>query len=79
MLQLDDYDSDYEALIKRKKNRNKKEIKRLRILAIEMFKTLNNMNQSYIKTYLILKEMLRFAQMTSQLGIIKLLATTTRI
>ena len=84
-LKLDDYKSDYEALIKKKGN-SSMEIKRLRVLAIECFKTMNSIDPSYLKTHLPLNQMLRFAQVTLKLGIIKLrqefdiklLATATR-
>ena len=45
---LDDYDSDYDALL-RKSGKVTIEIKRLRVLAIEIFKTVNNLNPNYMK------------------------------
>ena len=54
------------------------EIKRLRVLGIEIFKTINNVNPSYMKNIFTTKQMLRFVQMTLQLDIIKILATATR-
>ena len=45
------------------------EIKRLDTLAIENFKTINNDNPSFIKTYLPLKEMLKSELMISLLNI----------
>ena len=45
---LDDYDSDYDVLL-RKSGKVTKEIKRLRVLAIEIFKTVNNLNPNYMK------------------------------
>ena len=55
------------------------EIKRLPILAIETFKTINNVNPSYMKTYSLQKQLLRFTSVTLHLGNIKLLATVIRI
>ena len=43
----DDYDSDYDILL-RKSGKVTMEIKRLRILAIEIFKTVNNLNPNYM-------------------------------
>ena len=45
---LDDYDSDYDVLL-RKSGKATMEIKRLRVLAIEIFKTVNNLNPNYMK------------------------------
>ena len=45
---LDDYESGYENLIK-KNGTTTIEIKRLRTLATEIFKTINNINPSYMK------------------------------
>ena len=45
---LDDYDSDYDVLL-REKGEATMEIKRLRVLAIEIFKTVNNLNPNYMK------------------------------
>ena len=45
---LDDYDSDYDVLL-RKSGKATMEIKRLRVLAIEIFKTVNNLNPNYVK------------------------------
>ena len=45
---LDDYDSDYDVLL-RKSKKVTMEIKRLRVLAIEIFKTVNNRNPNYMK------------------------------
>ena len=47
-LELDDYESDYGNLIK-KNGTTTMEIKRLRTLATEIFKTMNNINPSYMK------------------------------
>ena len=43
-----DYDSDYDQLLT-KFNKPTLEVKRLRLLAIEIFKTLNNLNPPYMK------------------------------
>ena len=45
---LDDYDSDYDVLL-RKSRKATMEIKRLRVLAIEIFKTINNLNPNFMK------------------------------
>ena len=45
---LDGYDSDYDVLL-RKSGQVTMEITRLRVLAIEVFKTGNNLNPNYIK------------------------------
>ena len=45
---LDDYDSDYDVLL-RKSAKVTMEIKRLRVLAIEILKTVNNLNPNYMK------------------------------
>ena len=45
---LDDYDSDYDVLL-RKSGKATMEIKRLRVLAIETFKKVNNLNPNYMK------------------------------
>ena len=45
---LDDYESDYGNLIK-KYDTATMEIKRLQTLATEVFKTINNINPSYMK------------------------------
>ena len=45
---LDDYDSDYNVLL-RKSGKVTMEIKRLRVLAIEIFETVNNLNPNYMK------------------------------
>ena len=42
---LDGYESNYNALL----NRSSMKIKRLRTLAIEIFKTLNNQNPSFMR------------------------------
>ena len=44
------------------------EIKRLHTLAIKIFKTINNINPSFIKTYLLLKEILKSDLLTSLLN-----------
>ena len=44
----DDYDSDYDVLL-RKSGKVTMEIKRLRVLVIEIFKTVNNLNPNYMK------------------------------
>ena len=51
---LNDNESDYETLLK-KANKPSMEVKRLRILAIEIFKTLNDMNPSFMKNIFTLK------------------------
>ena len=45
---LDDYESNYEALL-RKSGKSTMEVKRLRTIAIELFKTLNNQNPSFMR------------------------------
>ena len=45
---LYDYCSDYDVLL-RKSGKVTIEIKRLKVLAIEIFKTVNNLNLNYIK------------------------------
>ena len=45
---LDHYDSDYDVLL-RKSGKVTMEIKRLRVLTIEIFKTVNNFNPNYTK------------------------------
>ena len=45
---LDDYDSDYDVLL-RKSGKVTMEIKRLKVLAIEIFKTVNNLNRNHMK------------------------------
>ena len=45
---LDDYNSDYDVLL-RKSGKVTMEIKRLRVLAIRIFKTVNNLNPNYMK------------------------------
>ena len=45
---LDDYDSDYNVLL-RKSGKVTMEIKLLRVLAIEIFKIVNNLNPNYMK------------------------------
>ena len=47
-LLLDDYDSDYNQLLL-KVNKPNLEIRRLKFLAIEIFKTINDLNPSYMK------------------------------
>ena len=44
---LDGYDSDYDVLL-RKSGKVTMEITRLRVLALEVFKTVNNLNRNYI-------------------------------
>ena len=53
-LELDDYESDYVNLIK-KNGTTTMEIKRLRTLATDIFKTINNINPSYMKNVFISK------------------------
>ena len=48
-LVLDDYESDYGNLIE-KNGTTTMEIKKLRTLATEIFKTINNINPSYMKS-----------------------------
>ena len=45
---LEDYDSDYDQLLT-KINKPTLEIRRLRLLATEIFKTINNLNAPYMK------------------------------
>ena len=45
---FNDYDSDYDVLL-RKSGKATMQIKRLRVLAIEIFKTVNNLNPNYMK------------------------------
>ena len=45
---LDNYDSDCDVLL-RKSGKVTMEIKRLRVLAIDIFKTVNNLNSNYTK------------------------------
>ena len=45
---LDDYESDYDILL-RKRGKVIMKIKRLRVLANEVFKTANNLNRNYMK------------------------------
>ena len=47
-MMLDDYESNYDALL-HKSGKSTLEVKRLRTLAIEVFKTLNNKNPSSMK------------------------------
>ena len=44
----DDYNSDYNTLL-HMADSQKMEIKRLRTLALEVFKTINNLNPAYMK------------------------------
>ena len=53
-LELDDYESHYGNLIK-KNGTTTMEIKRLRTLATDIFKTINNINPSYMKNVFISK------------------------
>ena len=48
---LDDYESDYDILL-RKSAKLTIEIKQLRVLAIETFKGVNNLNPNYMKDIL---------------------------
>ena len=52
---LNDYESNYKALL-RNSNKPTMEIRRLRTLAVEMFKTLNEINPPYIKNIFTPKE-----------------------
>ena len=52
---LNDYESDYETLL-RKSNKPTMEIRRLRTLAVEIFKTLNEINPPYMKNIFTPKE-----------------------
>ena len=52
---LNDYESDYETLL-RNSNKPTMEIRRLRTLAVEIFKTLNEINPPYIKNIFTPKE-----------------------
>ena len=47
---LNDYSSDYETLLK-KSNKSTMEVKRLRVLALEIFKAFNENSPSFIKDY----------------------------
>ena len=51
---LDDYDSNYDVLL-RKSGKVTMEIKRLRVLPIEIFKTVNNLNPNYMNDIFIPK------------------------
>ena len=51
---LDYYDSDYDVML-RKSRKVTMEIKRLRVLAIEILKTVNNLNPNYMKDIFIPK------------------------
>ena len=55
MLILNDNTSDYQALLEKSK-KTSMEIKRLRNLATEIFKTVNNLNPSFIKNIFTSKE-----------------------
>ena len=46
---LDDYDSDYDDVLLRKSGKATMEIKWLKVLTIEIFKTVINLNPNYIK------------------------------
>ena len=48
MIVVNDYESDYATLLK-KNNTTTMVIQRLRTLAIEIFKTINNINLSFMK------------------------------
>ena len=74
-LKLDDYESDYEALIK-KKGSSIMQIKRLRVLVTKIFQTLNDINPSYMKNIFVSEAN---AQVTLKLGMKNVLATTTRV
>ena len=52
---LNDYESDYETLL-RNSNKLRMEIQRLRTLAVEIFKTLNEINPPYMKNIFTPKE-----------------------
>ena len=52
---LNDYESDYETLL-RNSNKLTMEIQRLRTLAVEIFKTLNEINPPYMKNIFTPKE-----------------------
>ena len=52
---LNDHESDYETLL-RNSNKPTMEIRRLRTLAVEIFKTLNQINPPYMKNIFISKE-----------------------
>ena len=52
---LNDYESDYETLL-RNSNKPTMEIRRLRTLAVEIFKTLNEINPPYMKNIFTPKE-----------------------
>ena len=62
---LNDNTSDYQTLLEKSK-KTSMEIKRLRNLATEIFKTVNNLNPSFMKMYLHQKKMQEFA-LTTQL------------
>ena len=75
-LELDAYNNDYEALIKKDGTFTMK-IEKLRVL--KFWKKKITLTQVRQKTYVSLKKMLRFTKMTLNLGIIKLLATGARV
>ena len=58
---LNDYESDYETLL-HNSNKPTMEIRRLRTLAVEIFKTLNEINPPYMKNIFTPKENLKVRQ-----------------
>ena len=50
-----DYDSDYETLLKTSGTSNM-QIKRIKQLAIEIFKTVNNLNPDFMKNIFTIKQ-----------------------
>ena len=77
-VELDGYNNDYEALIKKDETFTM-EIERLRVLATEILKIINYINPSYMKNIFISKANAKVQQNDIKLGIIKLLATGTRV
>ena len=61
---FDGYGSNYDVLL-RKSEKVTMEIKRLRFLAIEIFKTVNNLNSNYVKDILTPNCILRLDQIAS--------------
>ena len=58
---LNDYESDYETLL-RNSNKPTMEIRILRTLAVEVFKTLNEINLAYMKNVFTLKKISKVRQ-----------------
>ena len=65
---LNDYESDYEILLYNS-NKPTMEMRRLRTLAVEIFKTLNAINLPYMKNIFTPKENSKVRKMTSYLSV----------